>query len=103
MAVWSVYLLLCQGQRIYTGVSTDVTRRVAQHQRGTGAKFTRAHTPIALLGTITCASRGEALRLEHHIKQLSPDAKRALALSWQTDLASKSLSNTPHTHATPAP
>ncbi|REH37773.1 putative endonuclease [Paraperlucidibaca baekdonensis] len=103
MAVWSVYLLLCHGQRIYTGVSTDVARRVAQHERGTGAKFTRAHTPIALLGTTTCASRGEALRLEHRIKQLSPDAKRALALSWQSGLAPESPSDTPHKHAPPAP
>jgi putative endonuclease len=82
-AIWSVYILLCKGECLYTGVSTDVTKRYEQHKRGTGAKFTRAHPPIAILGDYLCPSHGDALRLEHQIKQLTPHAKRELALSWQ--------------------
>lgn len=82
-ATWSVYILRCTGERLYTGISTDVARRYEQHRRGIGAKFTRAHPPIAILGDHLCHSRSEALRLEYQIKQLAPDAKRELALSWQ--------------------
>lgn len=81
---WSVYVLVCRGERLYTGISTDVARRYQQHLRGSGAKFTQAYPPLALLGSLGCESRGAALKLEYSIKQLSPAAKRQLVLSWPT-------------------
>lgn len=80
--VWSVYILQCVGDRLYTGISTNVARRFKQHAQKSGAKFTQAHPPIAILGECKCASRSDALKLEYQIKQLTPEAKRALALSW---------------------
>ena len=42
---WFVYLLECENGKIYTGITTDVTRRFDEHLKGTGAKFTRANLP----------------------------------------------------------
>lgn len=83
---WSVYILQCVGNRLYTGISTDVARRFKQHQQKLGAKFTQAYPPIHILGQRECLSRSEALKLEHQIKQLAPESKRALALSWPPTL-----------------
>lgn len=101
-AAWSVYILRCRGNRLYTGISTDVARRYQQHRRGVGAKFTRAHPPEAMLGHHTCASRGEALALEYRIKQLTAEAKLSLTLTWQDTQAAKSESDSLRRHASPA-
>ncbi|WP_231550457.1 GIY-YIG nuclease family protein [Chitinibacter sp. ZOR0017] len=76
LAPWSVYVLRCRGGRLYTGIAIDVARRLAQHQAGTGAKFTRAHPPEALLRSLPCISRSVALKLEYAIKQLSAAQKQ---------------------------
>jgi putative endonuclease len=76
---WFVYLLECRGGRIYTGIATDVDRRLAEHRAGRGARFTRAHPPERELARLPCADRPEALRREAAIKRLPPAAKRALA------------------------
>jgi putative endonuclease len=78
-APWYVYLLECRGGRIYTGIATDVDRRLAEHRAGKGARFTRAHPPVRELARLPCADRPEALRREAAIKRLTAAAKRALA------------------------
>ena len=47
---WWVYMLRCRDGSLYTGVTTDVERRFAQHRSGTGAKYTRAHPQLAIKG-----------------------------------------------------
>lgn len=101
-AVWSVYLLRCRGGRLYTGISTDVARRYAQHVRGTGAKFTRAHPPEALLAQRACESRQAAHRLEYQIKRLSAEAKQALVQEWQAHPAAIFDADSPRTPTLPA-
>lgn len=76
---WYVYLLECRGGRIYTGIATDVDRRLAEHRAGRGARFTRAHPPERELARFPCADRPEALRREAAIKRLNAAAKRVLA------------------------
>jgi putative endonuclease len=78
-SAWFVYLLECRGGRIYTGIATDVDRRLAEHRAGRGARFTRAHPPVRELARLPCADRPEALRREAAIKRLTPSAKRELA------------------------
>jgi putative endonuclease len=78
-APWYVYLLECRGGRVYTGIATDVDRRLAEHRAGKGARFTRAHPPVRELARLPCADRPEALRREAAIKRLPAAAKRALA------------------------
>ena len=75
---WWVYLLRCADDTLYTGSTTDVERRLAQHNAGKGAKYTRARRPAELVYREPCGSRSEALRREAAIKGLSRAEKLAL-------------------------
>ncbi|MGH8308120.1 MAG: GIY-YIG nuclease family protein [Gammaproteobacteria bacterium] len=77
-----VYLLECRGGRLYTGITTDVERRLAEHRGGKkGARFTRANPPARLLASVKVASRSDALKLEAALKRLKPLQKRLWAES----------------------
>lgn len=76
---WHVYILRCADGSLYTGVATDVAARVAAHNAGKGAKYTRGRLPVKLVHREQAANRGAALRREYAIKQLPTEAKRALA------------------------
>lgn len=81
MSNWFVYLLECRGGSLYTGITTDVERRYAQHVAGTGARYTRSFPPLQILGRFKHPDRATASRAEHAIKQLTPAQKRALCMS----------------------
>jgi putative endonuclease len=80
-ATWHVYLLRCADDTLYCGVTTDLDRRLAQHNGRLpgGARYTRPRRPVALLLSRACTSRQEALRLEYHIKRL-PRSRKEQAL-----------------------
>lgn len=82
-----MYLLLCKGDVIYTGITNNVARRYAQHCAGKGAKFTRSRPPIELLCHAIVGDRSAALKMEYAVKQLPRDKKIGFvnALSIQTD------------------
>ncbi|MDF9432694.1 GIY-YIG nuclease family protein [Cupriavidus gilardii] len=73
---WYLYLLECADGSLYTGITTDVVRRFAQHQAGTGARYTRSRKPIAIAAQLRCADRAEASRLEALVKRLHVARKR---------------------------
>lgn len=73
-----VYVLKCADGSLYTGYTTDVERRVREHNDGEGAKYTRGRTPVELRHTESFDSRSAALSREHEIKQLSRGAKERL-------------------------
>lgn len=73
-----VYILRCADGTLYTGWTTDLNRRLAAHNAGTGAKYTRSRRPVALLYSEECASRGAALRRENAVKRLTRAQKLAL-------------------------
>jgi putative endonuclease len=77
---WWVYLLRCADGTLYTGITTDVMRRVAEHNGdgGAGARYTRSRRPVQLVYVEAAASRAAASRREAEIKQL--DRARKLAL-----------------------
>ncbi|CAG9180075.1 GIY-YIG nuclease family protein [Cupriavidus respiraculi] len=77
---WFLYLLECEGGSIYTGITTDVQRRFAEHQAGSGAKYTRSRRPLLILGTMSFEGRSEASRAEAAMKRLSATDKRAICL-----------------------
>lgn len=82
-ANWFVYLLECQNGRLYTGITTDLARRFAQHASGKGAAFTRRNPPKAMLAAQPCSGRSEASRIECAVKALrTPGAKRLRASGW---------------------
>lgn len=79
---WFVYMLQCRGGTLYTGVTNDLERRLAQHQQGRGAKYTRGRTPIKFLGACELDSRSLAQSEEHRIKKMKrPDKLKAIQ-SW---------------------
>lgn len=67
---WYVYVVRCRDGSLYTGVSNDVLRRVAAHNAGRGARYTRSRRPVSLLWKRRAVGKVEALRLEWRIKQL---------------------------------
>ena len=76
---WYVYLILCRGNAIYTGIALDVAARYAQHLAGTGARYTRANPPRRLLAKFVCPNQSVAGKLEAAIKRLPAAEKRKLA------------------------
>ena len=67
---WYVYMLRCGDGSLYTGSTTDVERRLREHQGGTGARYTRSRPPVTLAYTEAVADRSAAQRREAAIKKL---------------------------------
>ena len=81
MEPWFLYVLECGDGTLYTGIARDVSARLAAHEAGRGARYTRGRGPLRLLGKRRCASHGEALRLELALKRLSRQDKLKLVAS----------------------
>jgi putative endonuclease len=78
MAAWFVYVVRCRDGTLYTGVSRDVEARVAKHNQGKGARYTRGRGPVALIHKERKTSQGAALQREAKIKALPRRRKLAL-------------------------
>ena len=78
MEEYLVYILLCRDGTFYTGVTNDLNRRVAAHNAGKGAKYTRGRGPVTPVYARACASRADALQKEARIKRLTREEKRRL-------------------------
>lgn len=78
---WFVYLVECADGSIYTGTTTDVGARYAVHADGKGARYTRSHPPVRLLGFEQHPDRSSAAKAEYRIKQLPAAEKRRFASS----------------------
>jgi putative endonuclease len=76
--VHQVYVIECADGTLYTGYTTDVERRVAEHDAGEGAKYTRGRTPVELVHTESFESKSAAMSREYEIKQLSRREKERL-------------------------
>jgi putative endonuclease len=79
-AQWSVYMVRCRDGTLYTGIATDVRRRIAEHAQssGKGAKYLRGKGPLQLVFVRTIGSKDHALRVESQIKQLPKVKKEEL-------------------------
>ena len=73
-----VYVLECADGTFYTGYTTDVERRVREHDDGEGAKYTRGRTPVELVYSVAYDSRSAAMSREYELKQLSRGEKERL-------------------------
>ncbi len=74
---WYVYILECEGGSLYTGVTTDPKRRLAEHRAG-GCRYTRARRGLRLLRSRRCPDKVQAYRYEWRLKR----ATRAQKLAW---------------------
>lgn len=76
---WFVYILHCADNTLYIGITTDVTRRVNQHNSAKiGAKYTRMRRPVSLVYQEQVADRSAAAKREYELKQLSRTEKITL-------------------------
>ena len=79
-ATWYVYMVRCRDRSLYTGITTDVSRRLAEHRSpgSKGAKYLRGRAPLRLVFQGPARSRAAALRLERRIKRLPKARKEEL-------------------------
>lgn len=75
---WYVYILECGDSTLYTGITTELQRRLAQHNAGKASRYTRARLPVELLYSEITSNRTEAQKREYEIKQLTRRKKLAL-------------------------
>jgi len=79
MSEWYLYIVRTRNGSLYTGVTTDVVRRLTEHAHGKrGAKFLRSKGPLQLVYQRQVGSRAEAQRLEYQIKRLPKNEKEKL-------------------------
>lgn len=79
MQPWFVYLARCSDGSLYTGIALDVKARIAAHDAGKGARYTRGRGPLTVCAVRRCASKSDALRLELAVKALPRARKEHLA------------------------
>ncbi len=79
--MWYVYVLECGNKSLYTGITTDLVRRVAEHKRGNGARYTKAFGAKRILYSEEWSSRSAALKREAQIKSWKRLKKQELIRS----------------------
>ena len=82
-----VYMLRCKDGSLYTGWTNDLEHRLAMHNSGRGAKYTRGRGPLELVYSEELPDKEAALRRECAIKKLRREQKLALLQTWQTLIA----------------
>src|SRR4051812_37646353 len=75
---WFAYFVRCADGSLYAGATNDVAARVAKHNSGRGARYTRSRLPVALVWAKRVADRSRALSLEASLKRLTRTQKLAL-------------------------
>lgn len=76
---WTVYLLTCNDQSLYCGVTNNLEKRLKLHDKGTASKYTRARRPVKLAASRNELTKREAFRLEYRIKHI-PSSQKISAL-----------------------
>jgi putative endonuclease len=84
--IWYLYMVRCKGNVLYTGITTDVSRRFSEHQAGKGAKFLRGKAPLKLVYQQTIGSHSDALKEELRIKKLSKTEKEGMIKAYNNTL-----------------
>jgi len=101
---WFIYLLCCRDSSLYTGITTDLSRRLHEHNNsGKGAKYTQARRPVRLVYWEPAPDRAAAARREYQIRKLSASTKKRLIADFSnkrgsaTDFAGSPPDPTPRT------
>lgn len=74
-STWYLYMLRCRDGSLYTGITTDVEKRLEAHRSGKGAKYTRGRGPLELVYQEECGDHSAALKREIEIKTLTREGK----------------------------
>ena len=78
--MWYLYILRCGDGSLYTGITTDVPRRLEAHRQGKGANYTRGRGPLELVYQETCGTHSDALKRELEVKALPRAQKEQMIL-----------------------
>ena len=81
---WYVYLLECSDGSYYCGITTDLSRRVSEHNNGSGAKYTKGRGPVRLIASKEVENRSSALKLEVSVKKKKKSDKAKFLLDQQS-------------------
>jgi len=73
---WVVYLILCSDKSVYCGITNNLKKRLAAHNSGRGAKYTRSRRPVRLLSVSPKLTQSDALKLEYCVKQVPAGEKQ---------------------------
>jgi len=80
---WTVYFLRCNDNSLYTGITTDIKRRLHQHNNTKlGAKYTRARRPVKLVYSETAADKSTASKREYQLRTLTKKKKEEIVLAY---------------------
>ena len=78
---WRVYMLRCFDGSLYCGVTTDIERRLSEHNQGVGSRYTRTRLPVRLVWQSRELTKSEAFKEEYRIKRLSKAVKEEMSSS----------------------
>jgi len=87
---WVVYLIRCSDESLYCGITNNLKNRLAAHNSGRGAKYTRSRRPVKLVGVSSKMTKSETLKLEYRVKQV-PASKKYLELKNGENEMTKNL------------
>ncbi|MGB2930524.1 MAG: GIY-YIG nuclease family protein [Desulfobacterales bacterium] len=87
---WVVYLIRCSDESLYCGITNNLKNRLAAHNSGRGAKYTRSRRPVKLVAASSEMTKSDALRLEYRVKQV-PASKKYLELTKEENKMTKKL------------
>ena len=73
---WLLYIVKCSDGSMYTGITNDLSRRLAQHNHGQASRYTRGRLPVKLVHQERCRDRSQALKKEHAVKSLGRKEKK---------------------------
>ncbi len=73
---WVVYLIQCSDDSLYCGITNNLKNRLAAHNSGRGAKYTRFRRPVTLVGVGSKMTKSEALKLEYRVKKVPAGKKK---------------------------
>ena len=83
---WYLYILKCADGTFYTGITDDVSRRLAEHNTGKGAKYTRGRGPLTLGFCKEVGTKSESLKEEYRVKQLPRTVKEEMCSQYSGEV-----------------
>ena len=90
---WVVYLVRCADDSLYCGITTDPKRRLDEHNRGIGAKYTRSRRPVSLFASASFPDRSTASKVEHRVKRQPSVKKRDFLLQLAREFNEESCND----------
>ncbi len=83
---WVVYLIRCSDESLYCGITNNLKNRLAAHNSGRGAKYTRSRRPVELVGASSEMTQSDALKLEYRVKRLPAGKKNLEFLTGKSQM-----------------